>query len=144
MDPAMRCRRPLPKADRSPYSSDSPDVPTSDRNQFEELLLGLRETGVDFIVCGGLAAVLHGVERPTLDLDIAISLSPENVGRLLQATEALGLRPRVPVDPAILADPMAVQQIVEEKHAVVFTFIHPNDPLLSLDIFCARSCPMPR
>lgn len=106
-----------------------------ERYRFEELLLALRAAAVDFVICGGLAAVLHGVERPTLDIDVATPLTAENLRRLASALRTLGMQPRVPVDPGILADREEVRRIVEEKQAVVFTFIHPQDALLSLDIF---------
>lgn len=33
------------------------------------LLAALAEAGVEFVVCGGVAVVLHGVERVTMDLE---------------------------------------------------------------------------
>ena len=35
-----------------------------------ELMKALSESGVKFVVCGGVACVLQGVERATFDLDI--------------------------------------------------------------------------
>ena len=48
-----------------------------------QILLGLTEAGVDFIVVGGAAAVMLGAPITTLDLDIVHARSPENVERLL-------------------------------------------------------------
>jgi hypothetical protein len=47
------------------------------------LLRALAEARVDFIVVGGLAAVLEGAPITTLDVDVVHSREPENVGRLL-------------------------------------------------------------
>lgn len=41
-------------------------------NHLKELLLALAHANVRFIVCGGVAVVLHGVERMTLDLDVSV------------------------------------------------------------------------
>jgi hypothetical protein len=41
----------------------------------------------------------------------------------------------VPVPPEILFDPSQVRMMVEEKHAIVFTFIDPADPLRHVDLF---------
>lgn len=49
----------------------------------------LSEHEVDFIVVGGVCAVLHGAPINTLDLDVVHSRSPENVERLLRALEEL-------------------------------------------------------
>lgn len=102
---------------------------------FGDLLNDLLDAGLDFIVCGGVASILHGVERTTLDLDISVSLKPDHVHKLISTMEHLGLVPRVPVNPNILGDPAEVEKIIREKHAVVFTFIHPKDVYIQLDVF---------
>jgi predicted nucleotidyltransferase len=47
-----------------------------------QLLQRLADSGVDFIVVGGFAGVLHGSALVTRDLDICAVLTPENVERL--------------------------------------------------------------
>ncbi len=49
----------------------------------EELILALVAEGVEFVVIGGMAGVLHGAPIATKDLDIVHRRTPENVGRLL-------------------------------------------------------------
>jgi hypothetical protein len=51
----------------------------------ERLLPALSEAGVEFIVVGGVAAIVHGSARLTLDLDVVYRRSPENIGRLATA-----------------------------------------------------------
>ena len=71
-------------------------------NYLKEMLVTLTEYGVKFVVGGGVACALQGVERVTLDLDIAVEVVPENLNRLVEAVEKLGLRPRVPVESSML------------------------------------------
>jgi len=47
------------------------------------LLAQLCDAGVEFIVVGGAAAVIHGAPITTNDLDIVHQRTPENVARLL-------------------------------------------------------------
>lgn len=101
----------------------------------KQILIRMADSGVKFVVAGGVAAVLHGVERLTLDLDVAIEMSPENLKRFLDVMGEFDLTPRVPVAPEVLLDPAAVRRIVEEKHAVVFTFHNADSPLYHVDIF---------
>ncbi|MFH1681539.1 MAG: hypothetical protein ABIH26_12975 [Candidatus Eisenbacteria bacterium] len=54
------------------------------------LLRVLSRHEVDYIVIGGVSAVLQGAPVSTFDLDIIHSRSPENVERLLAALEELG------------------------------------------------------
>ena len=61
-----------------------------------ELISALCAGGVDFIVVGGAAAVLHGAPVTTLDLDIVPDQSVANVGRLLEVLRTLDARIRDP------------------------------------------------
>ena len=58
------------------------------------LLRALVAGGVDFVVVGGLAAVLHGSAAITRDLDITYSPDVENLEQLGRAMVALGARLR--------------------------------------------------
>jgi hypothetical protein len=57
--------------------------------RFAELLAALHDHGVEFIVVGGVAAVLEGAPISTFDLDIVPRWSSENLDRLAGALEAL-------------------------------------------------------
>jgi predicted nucleotidyltransferase len=48
-----------------------------------EVLKGLLEAGIDFILVGGLAAVIQGAPVTTMDVDIVHNQSPENISKLL-------------------------------------------------------------
>ena len=52
-------------------------------SQFEKLLVALASDQVDFALVGGLAVVLNGYPRFTLDADIIVGASPENLRRLI-------------------------------------------------------------
>lgn len=104
-------------------------------NRLVEILLTLARSDVRFVVAGGIAALLHGVERVTLDLGIAIDMEPENVQRFLGVVEGLRLTPRAPVRASVLADPVARRGMVRDKQAVVFTFLDADDPLWQVDVF---------
>ena len=103
--------------------------------QYEEIISALLEADVDFIVGGGVACVLHGVERVTMDVDIAVATDPENFSRFIGVMEDLGLKPRVPVDPRTLLDDRVLYNIINEKHALVFSFLDPDLPTRHVDIF---------
>lgn len=56
---------------------------------FHAELKALQEAGVDFILVGGLAAVLNGAPVNTYDVDVVHSRHADNVARLLPVLEAL-------------------------------------------------------
>jgi hypothetical protein len=105
------------------------------KNYLKEMLVTLTGAGVEFVVGGGVACVLHGVERVTLDLDVAVQMNAPNLDRLIRAVEKLNLQPRVPISLADIGDPDFVRSMVTEKGALVFSLVDFNDPLRHLDIF---------
>jgi|694.fasta_scaffold51150_3 predicted nucleotidyltransferase len=54
-------------------------------HQPHQLLRRLAEAGVDFVVVGGYAAVIHGSAYVTNDLDLCTVLSPDNLDRIRRA-----------------------------------------------------------
>jgi len=64
---------------------------------------------VEYVVLGGIAAVLHGVPRATFDLDVLIEATEENAQRLLTALADAGLGTAALVTPAeLLANEITV------------------------------------
>jgi hypothetical protein len=59
----------------------------------------LERHGVDYVLIGGLAAVLHGSALVTNDADICPRRTPENLERLAAALRALDARLRTRGDP---------------------------------------------
>jgi hypothetical protein len=104
-------------------------------NPYFEILSALHRAEVEFIVGGGVACVLHGVERVTMDVDLAILMQPDNLGRFLGVMAELGLKPRVPIPPESLLQPETIRMMVEEKHALVFSFLDPDRPIRHVDMF---------
>jgi hypothetical protein len=54
----------------------------------------LSDAKIDFVLIGGLAAILHGSSRVTFDLDICFSRSSANLKRLADALAPFHPRPR--------------------------------------------------
>lgn len=104
-------------------------------NYLFEIIKRLSGQGIDFIVCGGVALVLHGVERMTMDLDLSVDMAESNLKKFLRIMKELGLVPRVPVEPSILLDPRQREFIIAEKNALVFTFIDEKNPYRQVDVF---------
>jgi len=53
--------------------------------EFEKLLPVLVNGGVDFILIGGVAGVVHGSARATYAVDLVYSLTDEDIKRLVTA-----------------------------------------------------------
>jgi hypothetical protein len=58
--------------------------------RFGRLLAELAQSSVDFAVVGGLAVILNGYDRLTLDVDILVNDSAENIKRMLDCLSRWG------------------------------------------------------
>lgn len=54
-------------------------------SDLQRLLLRLSEAGIEFVLVGGYAAVLHGCSVLTRDVDVCAPLTPENIEKLREA-----------------------------------------------------------
>ncbi len=82
--------------------------------QPQELLDALARNRVDYVLIGGLAAILHGSSALTNDADICPDPSPENLERLAAALREMKARVRNAVEPdgvAFSADPEFLQHV---------------------------------
>ncbi len=101
----------------------------------------LDHAGVSYVLCGGLAIILHGIHRFTADIDLAVALDAENLQRFVDAVTRLGYRPRAPVSASDLLDPDNRRRWQAEKHAVMFTFLDPALPYRQIDVFLEDPLP---
>jgi len=60
-------------------------------NRLTDVFASFRRHRVEYLVIGGIAAVLYGVPRATFDLDILIESSRDNAQHLLDALTEAGL-----------------------------------------------------
>lgn len=60
----------------------------------EGIVAALNRHGVEYVVIGGYAALLHGSPTVTIDLDITPSPDPDNLDRLAAALRDLGAKLR--------------------------------------------------
>ena len=62
-----------------------------------DLFATLHRHQVEYVLIGGLAVALHGVERNTMDIDVCVVISPGNLQHLIDAAKELKLSPVLPV-----------------------------------------------
>jgi hypothetical protein len=65
----------------------------------QAMLSALVDHGVEFVLIGGMAAVLHGDVGVTVDIDVVPERSAENLERLASALRGLGARIRTEGEP---------------------------------------------
>lgn len=74
---------------------------------FGALIRALSESGVQFVIVGGVAATLHGSARLTQDVDVVYARDPENLVRLARAL--------APLQPYLRGAPAGLPFRLDEK-----------------------------
>lgn len=81
---------------------------------FAKLLALLADSGVQFVVVGGVAVTLNGYVRMTEDVDILIDNSDSNVRRLIETLSGYGEGLARELSPADFSDEEGAIRIIEE------------------------------
>lgn len=108
---------------------------------FEDTVRALNEAEVRYVVVGGLAVILHGHARVTVDLDLVVDLDPAEVRKGIEVLLGLGLTPTVPVDALDFADPQKRSAWISEKNMLVFQMRDPSDDFRKVDLFVKEPIP---
>jgi hypothetical protein len=90
---------------------------------------------VRFVVVGGLALLLHGLDRLTADVDLVIDLSTDATRDAVLALT--GYRPMAPVDTMALADPVQRAEWQTLRGMQVFSFWDSTNERPTVDIMLA-------
>lgn len=105
------------------------------------LFKALNDAGVNYVVVGGVATVLHGYARLTTDIDLMVDLAPEQAALAMRTLQSLGFTPRAPVPAEQFADAGKRKEWIEQKGMTVFSLFNPSNPMLSIDVFVHHPIP---
>lgn len=96
---------------------------------------------VRFVLVGGLALVLHGLDRLTADVDLVIDLSTDPAQAAVRALVSAGYRPLAPVDPILLADPEHRRNWQTTRNMQVFSFWDSTNARPTVDVMLSSAVP---
>ena len=99
-----------------------------------DLFRSLDEHNIPYLLVGGVAVNLYGIPRLTMDVDLAIKFTKENVCALEEMCRELSLVPTQPATIQQLADPKERERLRHEKNMVAFSLRSPvaSDPTVDL------------
>ena len=84
------------------------------------LLQGLDEAHVRYVLVGGFALQLHGFQRATYDIDIALAMDEDNLSRFIEVALRLSLIPVMPVPLDSLKNAALIDQWHRENGMLAF------------------------
>jgi len=104
-----------------------------------DLFSKLQAYQVDYLLIGGLAVSLHGVERATMDIDITVAMHPENLSHLVAFANDLDLKPVAPVPLESLNNLEQLKQWHSEKNMQAFAMRTDELAGVTLDVLLFTS-----
>jgi len=102
---------------------------------FKDLFSSLNQSSIKYMVAGGIAVNLYGIERATADVDIVLELEKGNLSKFIRVAKKLGLKPKRPVKLDDFIDPEKRKGWIMDKGMMVFSLYDPKNPFFLIDIF---------
>jgi hypothetical protein len=102
---------------------------------FLSVLKAFQDADVRYVLVGGLAVLLHGVDRLTADIDLVVDLAPEQASRAVGTLLDLGFKANVPVDARLFADAAVRERWRNEFGLLVLSFWDPENRRPTVDLF---------
>jgi predicted nucleotidyltransferase len=99
-----------------------------------DLFAALHRHQVEYVLIGGLAVALHGIERNTMDIDVCVVISPDNLQHLIEAAKELGLSPVLPVPLETLGQIDTLKQWHQQRNLQAFALHTPDLAGVTLDV----------
>jgi hypothetical protein len=101
---------------------------------YEDVLRAFQKQKVEYILVGGIAFNLLGGYRNTLDMDILVKMTGENLLKIVKILKKAGYRVKQPVDPAMIADKKTREDWIKNKHMKAFNFYKSERSYEEVDI----------
>ena len=101
---------------------------------YEEILREFQKQKVKYVLVGGIALNLLGGYRNTLDMDILVKMSENNLKKVIKILKNRGYRVKQPVDPMMLADKKIREDWIKKKHMKAFNFYKSEKSYEEVDI----------
>jgi hypothetical protein len=89
---------------------------------------------VDYVLIGGLAIALHGIERATMDIDVTVAMTSDNLSALVCTARELGMTPLLPVPLDALSDLDQLAEWHRERNLEAFALRAPGLAGVTLDV----------
>lgn len=99
-----------------------------------DLFRALDRENIRYVLIGGLALNIHGVERATMDIDLMLAMDTENLEAFSRAAESLEMTPVLPVSMKDFADPTTLQRWVDERNMLAFALRAKESSTPTVDI----------
>lgn len=96
---------------------------------YRDIIQKLNEEEVKYIICGGVAANIHGLPRMTYDIDFIVSFQDDDFRKFDTIIKSFGYNHRTPTD--LVGDIINTdkrQRLILEKNLLAYSYTNNNLP----------------
>lgn len=102
--------------------------------EYLKIFKALDDNKVRYIVCGGLAMNIYGVPRMTIDIDLLLDFTKENIDLFQKILFELKYKPLQPVDLDSLVDEKSRRVAIDSKNMIVYSYYNQISSFMQLDV----------
>lgn len=102
--------------------------------EYLKIFKGLDDHKVRYIVCGGLAMNIYGIPRMTVDIDLLLDFTAENVRVFQKLLLELKYKPLQPVDLESFIDSKNRREAIDSKNMIVYSYYNQISNFMQLDV----------
>lgn len=92
----------------------------------------LNKKNIPYAIVGGYAVALHGIVRGTIDVDIAIHWTLQNLKKVEETLKELGLVSLLPIDANSVFQ--FREEYIKNRNLTAWNFYDPKNPINQIDI----------
>lgn len=97
-----------------------------------DVCVALEKASVAYAIVGGFAVALHGVLRGTVDVDVALQWSLENLQKAENALKEMGLVSLIPIDSQNLFH--FRDEYIQKRNLIAWNFYDPTNLTKQVDL----------
>lgn len=99
---------------------------------FLRLIESFNKQKIPYVLVGGYALALHGIVRATMDIDLVVSLTENNLLKAEKVLKNLGLQSRIPVGAKEIAQ--FHEEYRTHRNLIAWSFVNFKDPTQQVDL----------
>ncbi|HRO41956.1 MAG TPA: hypothetical protein PL009_03940 [Flavipsychrobacter sp.] len=94
----------------------------------------LHKRKIRYLLCGGLAVSIYGIQRTTADIDLLIDFEKENLQNFTNTMKLLSYVGSLPFSLEMLSTEKLRNQLIEEKNLIVYSFYNSRKNTFLIDV----------
>jgi len=102
--------------------------------EFLQLFELLDQRKVRYLICGGLAVSIYGIQRTTADIDLLVDFDKENLTSFLSTIKPLSYVGSLPFSLEILANEQERKGLIEKKNLIAYSFYNSRKNTFLVDV----------